>query len=206
MQDLIQLSIILTCGLTALFWSRLPTAFLLSLAIGVLVFNLWMIWSAQRDWSRRGVKAAVDLGKAAAQERFLIRELLPYSRASLLHAAATARAAENRVAVRLTLFLGANRAGGLVGGLLILLGAFSAGKYLQDQQLIIPLLGLPVTASGIIASVLLGYLFIAALLFVGHSVNALPQYAELLDRVAALKKNLAEDEKDAREREKTCDS
>lgn len=188
---------IASCIALLVYWPQLPLELVLVLALAVLAGTLYTIINAAREWTRRDVDTMKQLIGAAAAERPLIRSLLPFSRASLLHAAATARAAEHRVGSRLTLFLGANRAGGLMGGLLVLLGALSAGKYLQDMQIIIPWLNTPMTATGVIATVLLAYGVIAALLFAGHSVNALPHYAELLDRVASLKKNLKDDEDSA---------
>ncbi|MHA0048364.1 hypothetical protein [Deinococcus sp. PEB2-67] len=182
-----------------LFWRSLPLEMLLLLGAGFLMGNLMALRGAAQEWTRRDVDTMANLIDAAQREQDLIRQLLPFSRASLLHVAATARAADNRVGIRLNLLLGANRAGGLLGGLLVLLGAFSAGKYLQDMQVTIPGLDLPITASGVIITVLLGYGLIASLLFAGHSVNALPHYAELLERVAAMKKNLHDDRKQAGE-------
>ncbi|MXV20007.1 hypothetical protein [Deinococcus xianganensis] len=174
-------------------WEQLPdvvkTVFAVATAVGVL----FMVVQAGREWTRRDVSTMAQLIEAAATERALIQKLLPFSRSSLLHVAATARAAEARVDTRIVLFLGANRAGGLMGGLLVLIGAFSAGKYLQDTQTTVPILNLPITAVGVITTVLLAYGLVATLLFTGHSVNALPHYAELLERVANLKKNLKDD-------------
>ncbi|MDK2013986.1 MULTISPECIES: hypothetical protein [unclassified Deinococcus] len=178
-----------------LFWNRIPLTLLLVICAVILLSALYTLRIAAQEWTRRDVDTMANLIDAARREQDLIRQLLPFSRASLLHVAATARAADNRVGIRLNLLLGANRA----GGLLVLLGAFSAGKYLQDMQVTIPGLDLPITASGVIVTVLLGYGLIASLLFAGHSVNALPHYAELLKRVAALKKNLHDDRKQAGE-------
>ena len=114
-----------------LFWNRLPLAVLLVICAVVLINTLYTLRSAAQEWTRRDVDTMANLIDAAQREQDLIRQLLPFSRASLLHVAATARAADNRVGIRLNLLLGANRAGGLLGGLLVLLGAFSAGKYLQ---------------------------------------------------------------------------
>lgn len=178
-----------------LFWRSLPLEVLLLLGAGFLMGNLMALRGAAQEWTRRDVDTMANLVDAARREQDLIRQLLPFSRASLLHVAATARAAEQRVGIRLNLLLGANRAGGLLGGLLVLLGAFSAGKYLQDMQVTVPGLGLPITAPGVIVTVLLGYVFVASLLLAGHSVNALPHYADLLERVASLKKNLHDEQK-----------
>lgn len=177
------------------FWNQLSEILTTILVLSVLAAALVILVSTIRDWTRRDVDTMARLIEAAAAERSLIQSLLPFSRASLLHAAAAARAAEARVGTRISLFLGANRAGGLMGGLLVLLGALSAGKYLQDTQVIMPLLNTPVTATGVIVTVSLAYAVVAGLLFAGHSVNALPHYAELLERVASLKKNLAGEEK-----------
>ncbi|GGO37126.1 hypothetical protein [Deinococcus humi] len=178
------------------FWQRLPLTVLIAICFVVLLGSAIVLWRLGREWSTRDVDTVAQLGEAAQRERDLIRKLLPYSRASLLHVAATARAADSRVGTRLTLVVGANRAGGLLGSLLVLVGAFSAGKYLQDMQ--VTLFHMPITASGVIATVFLGYCVVAALLLAGHSVNALPHYADLLERVAALKKNLAEDRQAAK--------
>ncbi len=182
-----------------IFWSQLPIELLLVISLAVLGCALVALQNMAEEWTRRDVDTLEQLGGATTREQALIKQLLPYSRASLLYVAASARAAETQVGGRLTVLLGPNRAGGLIGALLVLLGVFSAGKYLQDTQVIVPLINVPVTASGVIAVVLLGYCFVAALLLAGHSVNALSQYAELLDRVADLKKNLAEDQEAAQE-------
>ncbi|MFD2609161.1 hypothetical protein ACFSR9_06870 [Deinococcus taklimakanensis] len=182
-------------GALLIFWKYLPVELLLVLGAVLLIGNLIALRGMAQEWTRRDVDTMANLFDAARREQDLIRQLLPYSRASLLHVAATARAAENRVGIRLNLLLGANRAGGLLGGLLVLLGALSAGKYLQDMQVTVPGLGIPITAPGVIVTVLLGYCFVASLLFAGHSVNALPHYAEILERVALLKKNLQDEQK-----------
>ena len=128
-----------------------------------------------------------------SRERPLVEALLPFSRAALLHVAASARAADGRVWSRISFFLGPNRAGGVMGALFLIFGIFSAGKYLQDQEVVLPLLETGLTADHVL-TVGGGLLTLAlALLLAGASVGSLNTLAELLERVAALKRNLAED-------------
>lgn len=151
--------------------------------------------SSYQEWKRRRVDTLEKLQAASKHERQLMEQLLPYSRAALLHVAASARAADGRVGSRIAFFLGPNRAGGALGALFLIFGVFSAGKYLQDNAVQLPFLGAQVTVDHVLVAGL-GLLGLAlALLFAGASVNGLNRTADLLERVASLKKNHAEDQK-----------
>ncbi|WP_158679999.1 MULTISPECIES: hypothetical protein [Deinococcus] len=151
--------------------------------------------SSYREWKRRRVDTLQRFQAASKHERQLVEQLFLYSRAALLHVAASARAADGRVGSRIAFFLGPNRAGGALGALFLIFGVFSAGKYLQDNAVQLPLLGAQVTADHVLVAGL-GLLGLAlALLFAGASVNSLNRTADLLERVATLKKDHAEDEK-----------
>lgn len=171
----------------------------LALALIALVLISICIWtegsSIVREWQDRRADTLKQLQLGFSRERPLLEALLPYSRAALLHVAASARAADVRVWSRISFFLGPNRAGGALGALLLIFGIFSAGKYLQDQDVALPLLGTKITVNHILTvggGLLAGAL---ALLFAGASVHSLNSTADLLERAAALKKNFAEDQK-----------
>lgn len=178
----------------------------LALALIALVLISICIWtggrSIIREWKDRRADTLRQLHVGFSRERPLLEALLPYSRAALLHVAASARAADNRVWSRISFFLGPNRSGGLLGALLLIFGIFSAGKYLQDQGVTLPLLGTKIILGTKITvdHILMvgGGLWTAALalLFAGASVHSLNSTADLLERAAALKKNLAEDQKE----------
>ena len=104
--------------------------------------------------------------------------------------AASARAADQRVTSRIAFVLGPNRAGGLLGALFLVFGIFSAGKYLQDNKVQIPWFGVPITVDSILVVGAILLMGSSAILFAGASVI---NTADLLERVAALKKNIEED-------------
>lgn len=173
----------------------------LVIAVTALMLVLFSIWlggqSLLQEWRNRRVETLELLQGVAERERPLILALYAFSRPALLHAAASARAADQRVSSRLAFVLGPNRAGGLLGALFLVFGIFSAGKYLQENKVQIPWFGTPVTADSVlvVGAVLLVLSF--AVLFAGASVASVVNVADLLERVAALKKNIDESEKTA---------
>lgn len=173
-------------------------------ALGLVTYSACIgavtIWT---EWRQRRQDTLIHLGQAAALEQDLIRDLLPYSRAALLHVAASARAADGRVGAAVSLYLGANRAGGVLGALFLVFGIFSAGKYLQDNRVALPLLDTQITADHVVMVGALLLLVSLALLLGAASVASLISTADVLERVAALKKNLAEDQKAATEVSRT---
>lgn len=167
------------------------------LALTMLVATVWALSSyaisIHRDWRNRRIDTMQELSGTAQQEGALIRQLLPYSRAALLHVAAGARARDGLIGQRVGLILGANRAGGLLGGLLLTLGIFSAGKYLQDNDATLPVLGITVTTNLIVGVAAILFLLVVVLLIATARVSRLGPTAELLERVAALQRNLADE-------------
>lgn len=177
--------------LTLNVWLALAIALLALALVGASVYiGATSFW---REWTRRRVETLESLTVASAGERPLITALLPHSRAALLHVAAAARAADARVGTRLHFLLGPNRAGGVLGALVLVLGIFSAGKYLQDNRVALPLMGTPITADHIVVIGATLLFTTVALLVAGASVASLNTVAELLERVAALKKNMADE-------------
>ncbi|GHF61033.1 hypothetical protein HNQ07_004103 [Deinococcus metalli] len=173
-------------------WVSLTIALLALVLVGISSFIA--VTSFWQEWRQRRAETLLSLTAATTRERELVKELLPFSRAALLHVAASARAADIRVGIRLSFFLGSNRAGGVLGALVLVLGIFSAGKYLQDNRVDVPFLDSPITADHV---VLIGaglLLMTLALLVAGASVASLSSVADLLERVAALKKHLEDEE------------
>lgn len=170
---------------------------LLTVAMTTLILVLISIGigglSLHQEWRDRRVETLQLLQGAAERERQLIQTLCEFSRPALLHAAASARAADQRVTSRLAFILGPNRAGGLLGALFLVFGIFSAGKYLQDNQVEVPWFGTPVTADTIIVVGAFLLLSSFAVLFAGASVASVTTTADLLERVAALKKNIKDE-------------
>ena len=176
-------------------WSLGSTLGLAVVSLLLAAAALVMLLTANfKMWKRRRVDTLQQLQQMTTLERPLVQALLPFSRAALLHVAASARAADQRVGQRIGFFLGPNRAGGLFGGLVLCFGIFSAGKYLQDNQ--VKVLGFSVTSREVLWLGGMLLLSILALLLAHTSVSQLNTSAELLERVAALKKNAAEDSKD----------
>lgn len=173
----------------------------LVIAVTALTLVLVSIWlggqSLLQEWRNRRVETLELLQGAAERERPLIQALCAFSRPALLHAAASARAADQRVSSRLAFVLGPNRAGGLLGALFLVFGIFSAGKYLQENKVQLPWFGTPITADSILVVGAMLLVFSFAVLFAGASVASVVNVADLLERVAALKKNIDESEKTA---------
>lgn len=165
------------------------------IALILVLISLWIGGQRLRqEWRNRRVETLELLQGAAERERSLIQALCAFSRPALLHVAASARAADQRVTSRIAFVLGPNRAGGLLGALFLVFGIFSAGKYLQDNKVQIPWFGVPITVDSIlvVGAILLVGSF--AVLFAGASVASVINTADLLERAAALKKNIEEDE------------
>lgn len=149
--------------------------------------------SIVRDWQLRRVHTLQELSQIAAHEEALILRLLPFPRAALLHVAATARARDARISQRLALLLGPNRAGGMLGALFLTLGILSAGKYLQDAKVTLPFFLVQVTSTMVLGVAATLFLLMIVLLLAGARVSRLSPTADLLERVAALQKHLAEE-------------
>ncbi|MBZ9751736.1 hypothetical protein K7W42_12790 [Deinococcus sp. HMF7604] len=174
----------------------IPLTFAL-LALVCVVISAWLGGSSLfREWKHRRLETPQLLNSSAAREAELIRALYAFSRPALLHVAASARAADQRLTSRISVILGPNKAGGVVGALFLMFGIFSAGKYLQDNEVKIPLVGLPITAETLLITVAVLLLGSFGILFASASLASLPDIADLLERVAALKKNLAEESRD----------
>ena len=148
---------------------------------------------ALREWQRRRLETLELLQQAASSQKELAEELLAFSRPALLYAADLARSADQRVNSRIGVFLGPNRAGGVLGALFLVLGIFVAGKYLQENKTSVPLLNTPVTAEHVILFGAFLLFFSLTLLFASASLMSLTSFATLLERIAALKKNLADE-------------
>lgn len=189
-------------GVISLLLANLPIAnpwAPLTIALVALVLTCISLWiggqSLMQEWRNRRVETLELLQGAADRERSLIQALCVFSRPALLHAAAAARAADQRVTSHIAFVLGPNRAGGLLGALFLVFGIFSAGKYLQDNRVSVPLLGTPITADTVIVVGALLLMGSVSVLMAGASVASVVNVADLLERVAALKKNIDEDGK-----------
>lgn len=186
-------------GLGLFMIEALPVGFRAFLAVIVLIAMVVspsaMAIGVWRDWQNRRVATMQELTAVAYHERQLVHDLLRYSRPALLHVAASARALDQRITQRLAFVLGPNRANGLLGALFLILGIFSAGKYLQESRVAIPILNTAITSSHVLTIAAYLFFFTVMLLFAGARVSGLNPTAELLERVAALKKNLEEEQK-----------
>lgn len=173
----------------------------LVIAVMALMLVLISTWiggqSLLQEWRNRRIETLELLQGAAERERPLIQALCAFSRPALLHAAASARAADQRVSSRLAFVLGPNRAGGFLGALFLVFGIFSAGKYLQENKVQIPWFGTPITADSVLVAGATLLVVSFAVLLAGASVASVTNVADLLERVAALKKNINESEKPA---------
>ncbi len=165
-------------------------------AASTLVSGVILAVLTSRDWKRRHADTMAQFQRKSHHEEPLIRQLLPYSWAALLYVAASARAADQRVGHRVSLFLGQNRAGGLIGLLFLIFGTFSAAKFFDDHTTVVPGLKVPITPGAVLALAAILLFLAAGILMAGFSVSALGHHAELLERVAALKKNLVEEHKE----------
>ena len=203
---------VLVLGLTllalGLFWIGFAVSLrlLIYVAVGLVLLSIvaaffWMLATSWRDWQRRGqyaVQTAKDSDERAAA---LVEQLMPFSRAALEHVAAGTQAPARRVERRVALFLGATRAGGIIGLLALFLAGLAAVARLPGP-ITIPFFELALTPK-----LLLGVLFTAVIMGGGvllgaHSMTALSHYQEVLLRIASTKKTIAEEAKEYREREK----
>jgi hypothetical protein len=183
-------------GLSVLLWRLFPSFSWLLLGVTALGGTGVLLLALGRNWIRRDVDALQQFQQVAERDRYLIEALWPFSRAALLHVTASARAADQQVSNRVAFVLGQNRAGGLLGLFLVALGGVTAGKYLEEKKVVVPWIELLITPGVVLAIMLFLFALGATVLLAGHSINALPHFAEFLERVASLKKNLAEDPKE----------
>lgn len=146
--------------------------------------------SVYRTIAHRREETLLEWQREAEHEQELAKNLLKFSRTALLYASASAKAREQTVSGRVNFILGTGSSGGVLGALFVMLGLFSAAKYLQENQVVLPLFGTPITAQGVIGLALVLYFLSVMLMFLRLRVSRLTRISELLERVAQLKKNL----------------
>ena len=170
----------------------LALVFLGSLVISSCSLGL----SVYRTIAHRHEETLLEWQTDAQHEEVLARKLLQFSRAALMYASASAKAREHTVSGRVGFLLGSSSSGGVLGALFVTLGLFSAAKYLQENKVTLPLVNTPITPQGVIGLGLALYFLSVMLMFLRLRVSRLIRVSELLERVAQMKKNVQDENRD----------